>query len=272
VDFEHVSFASTYAPPVELPGAERWDEQEGNRRAHAYLLRGSRTDGPWALVLHGHRMGEPRDLRLLGSLRLQRDLGVNVAHLVLPMHGPRGRSGGHAFPGVDPVRNFLGVAQSVSDARALLTWLRSGGAGRIGVYGVSLGGHVATMLAGLDDDLTCVVAGVPTSDIATMLADSMRARWGEEAVATSHVLDEASVTLSRLVSPLSFAPKVPIDGRYIYAAVGDRLVTPQQAVALWQHWERPAILWLQGGHIANNVGASRRFVIDAMAATGVTGR
>lgn len=272
VDFEHVSFASSYVAPVEMPGADRWAQTEHNRTAHAYLLRSSRPDRPWALVLHGHRMGEPRDLRLLGSLRLHRELHVNVAHLVLPMHGPRGRADAHPFPGVDPVRNFLGIAQSVSDARALLSWLRAGGAGPIGVHGVSLGGHVAAMLAGLDDDLACVVAGVPTSDIATMLADSMRARWGEEAVTASHVLDEASVTLSRLVSPLSFAPRLPVDARFIYAAVGDRLVTPQQAVALWQHWERPAILWLQGGHIANNVGASRRFVAESLAASGVTGR
>ena len=46
-------------------------------------------------------------------------------------------------------------------------------------------------------------------------------------------------------------------------------MTPQQAVALWEHWDRPDIRWLQGGHIVNNLGASRRFVVDAMAACGV---
>jgi dienelactone hydrolase len=153
----------------------------------------------------------------------------------------------------------------------LLAWLRAAGAGPVGVFGVSLGGHVAAMLAGLDSDLHCVVAGVPTADLSTMLADTMRAHWGEEAIAASHVLDEAPRTLSRLVSPLTFAPRLPVDRRFLYAAVGDRLVTPQQALALWQHWERPAILWLQGGHIANNVGASRRFVADALIASGVTG-
>src|SRR5436190_15280369 len=119
VDFEHLSFTSSYAPPAAVPGLERWEEQEGNAAAHAYLLRqSSRSDRPWVLVLHGTRMGEPRDLRLLGSLRLHRDLDVDVAHLVLPMHGPRARTGARAFPGVDAVRNFLGFAQAVSDARA----------------------------------------------------------------------------------------------------------------------------------------------------------
>jgi len=273
LDFEHLSFTSDYRPPVPLPGVDGWADDAGNTRAHAYLLRGGRADRPCVVVLHGHRMGEPRDLRLLGSLRLHRDLDVDVAHLVLPMHGPRGRDRrSHPFPGLDPVANFLGMAQAVSDTRALLAWLRGRGATRLGLFGVSLGGHVAAMVAGLDASLDCVVAGVPTSDVATMLADTMRARWGEEAVAASHVDDESFRGLSRLVSPLAFPARLPVDRRHLYAAVGDRLVTPQQALALWHHWERCSILWLQGGHIANNVGASRRFVTDALAAGGVTGR
>ena len=269
IDFEHVSFVSPYQPPADLPGAERWASGEANRRTHAYLLRRGDQPRAWAVVLHGHRMGEPRDLRLLGSKRLQHELGVDVAHLVLPMHGPRGRGGAHPFPGVDPVANLLGMAQAVADARTLLAWLRLGERLPIGVYGVSLGGHVAGLLAGLDDELACVVAGVPTADLSTMLADTMRARWGDETLRASHVLDPDARVLSRLVSPLAFPALVPRDKLHIYAAIGDRLVTPQQAMMLWEHWDRPQILWLQGGHILNNVGASRRFVVDAMAACGV---
>jgi dienelactone hydrolase len=269
IDFEHVSFDSGYAPPVPLPGGERWAAD--NDSAHAYLLRRDTAPRPWVLVLHGHRMGEPRDLRLLGSRRLQSDLDVNVAHLVLPMHGPRGRGSGGGFPGVDPVANFRGMAQAVWDARLLLSWLRGQGATSVGVFGVSLGGHVAAMLAGLEPALDAVVAGVPTCDFATMLADTMRAHWGEAALAASHVGDEDFRSLSRLVSPLAFPPRLPRDRLFVYGAVGDRLITPQQAEALWRHWDRPAILWLQGGHIVNNTGASRRFVVDAFAGCGVAG-
>src|SRR4051794_20097 len=241
-------------------------------------------------------MGEPRDLRLLGSHRLSRALGVDVAHLVLPMHGPRGRGGRHPFPGLDAVTNFFGFAQSAWDARALLAALRAEGADTIGVFGVSLGGHVAALLAGLDPDLACVVAGVPTSDVATMMAATVRQHWGEDAVVESGVEDESYRALSRLVSPLSLPVLVPHDRLFLYAAIGDRLVTPpplpvlaphaglflsaamgagvatpQQAIALGRHGDKPEILWLQGAHILNNVGASRRFVVDALARSGVKG-
>jgi pimeloyl-ACP methyl ester carboxylesterase len=269
IAFEHLSFCAPFPAPAAVPRAHEWAEVEGNTTAHAYLLRHGDRSRPWVVVLHGHRMGEPRDLRLLGSQRLANTLGVDVAHLVLPMHGPRGRGAVPTFPGLDPLTNLFGMAQSVWDARSLLAALRAEGADTIGVFGISLGGHVAALLAALEPDLRCVIAGVPTSDLATMLERTVRHHWGDDAVAATGVADEAFRTLSRLVSPLSLPVVVPRERRFIYAAVGDRLVTPDQAIALWRHWDRPSILWLQGGHIVNNVGASRRFVVDALTDSGV---
>jgi hypothetical protein len=63
-----------------------------------------------------------------------------------------------------------------------------------------------------------------------------------------------------------------VERRFIYAAVGDRLVTARQAEALARHWDDPTTMWLQGAHILNNVRASRRFVTRAFAASGVSSR
>ena len=44
-------------------------------------------------------------------------------------------------------------------------------------------------------------------------------------------------------------PKVPPQGRFIYAGVADRIVHPrQQIIQLWEHWGRPDIGWYHGGH------------------------
>lgn len=271
LDFEQVSFDSTSPVQAGLAELTEW-QVDANERVHAYLLRHGDRPRPWAIVIHGHRMGEARDIRFLGSRRLHTDLGLDVAHLVLPMHGPRGRVDAHTFPGVDPVANLLGVVQSVSDARALIAWIRTQTTRPVGVFGISLGGLVASMLGGLEPELACVVAGIPLTNIASMLSDTVRSRWGEAALAAAHFLDPAPVALSRLASPLSLAPAVPRERRFVYAAVGDRLVTARQAAALVDHWEHPKTLWLQGAHILNNVAASRRFVTRALTASGVTDR
>jgi dienelactone hydrolase len=271
LDFEQVSFDSALPSLPGLMDLTEW-QVDANERVHAYLLRHDDGPRPWAVVIHGHGMGESRDIRFLGSKKLFSDLGVNVAHLVLPMHGPRGRVDAHSFPGVDPVANLLGVVQSVSDARALLSWIRQQSNEPIGVFGVSLGGLVASMLAGFEADLACVVAGIPLTNMSMMLADTVRSRWGAEALAEAHLEDAAPVELSRLASSLTFDPVIPEDRRFIYAAVGDRLVTARQAEALARHWGDPTMMWLQGAHIVNNVRASRRFVTRAFAASGVSSR
>ena len=55
--------------------------------------------------------------------------------------------------------------------------------------------------------------------------------------------------LGRMVSPLSLNPRVPMEGRFIYAGIADQLVHPrEQVVRLWEHWGRPDIVWYKGGH------------------------
>jgi predicted alpha/beta hydrolase family esterase len=50
--------------------------------------------------------------------------------------------------------------------------------------------------------------------------------------------------------PTARAPKVPHAARMIVAGRGDRITPPDQAERLWNHWERCAIHWFPGGHLA----------------------
>ena len=55
--------------------------------------------------------------------------------------------------------------------------------------------------------------------------------------------------MTRPVSPLALAPRLPRERRFIYAGIADRLVRPDQPSALWRHWDRPEIHWFSGGHV-----------------------
>ena len=50
------------------------------------------------------------------------------------------------------------------------------------------------------------------------------------------------------VSPLSRAPVVERDRLYLFAGTADRLVLPDQTLALSQHWQVP-VQWYQGAHL-----------------------
>jgi hypothetical protein len=75
----------------------------------------------------------------------------------------------------------------------------------------------------------------------------------------------------QVVSPLSLPPKVPVDRRFIYAGLADRLVHPvRQVQALWTHWDEPAITWFRGSHIGFFLSRPvHEFLAEALARSGL---
>ena len=156
--YERLLFNSGWAPRPDEPGAERWAGYEPNRTAVAAILRHRGPPRPWVVAVHGFACGYPfMDFVGLHALRLHRELGLNVAMPVLPLHGPRKitRLSGEAMLSFDLVNTVHGLTQAVWDLRRLLTWIDAQDAPGVAVYGVSLGAYVAALLAGLDDGIDC---------------------------------------------------------------------------------------------------------------------
>jgi dienelactone hydrolase len=110
-------------------------------------------------------------------------------------------------------------AQAIWDLRRIVWWLReSEGAPAIGALGHSLGGYAVSLLASLEEDLDCVVAGNPAVDPSHLF-------WNNALAVATHSLSRA-----------------------IFAGVIDRVVPPVQAHSLWRHWDEPRIGWYQGAH------------------------
>jgi dienelactone hydrolase len=249
--YRRLSWESGYAPHPADPGGERWMAFEPNRTASAVVV--SHDDGPrpWVVAVHGFCMGFPfMDFQGLGTARLHRDLGFNVAMPTLPLHGPRRVTlvSGEPFLSFELMNAVHGLTQAAWDVRRLVDWIREQGASSITLYGVSLGAYAVSLLAGLDDRFDGVVAGVPVSDFPGLFhrhsPQHVRARAIEH-----EVMGTAADRVFRVVSPLSFGAKVPHQHRYIFAGYGDRLALPDQAQALWQHWEQPSISWYSGNHV-----------------------
>ncbi|MFN8037322.1 MAG: hypothetical protein U0V73_15480 [Acidimicrobiia bacterium] len=268
--FEHLSFPSAFEPPEGMPRADRWHADSANHVAHAYLLR-HEGPRPWVVAIHGAGAGEPFDLLWMGSVRAHRRLGVNVLNLVLPRHGPRSRAASDdRFPGPDLLVNLYGFAQAMSDARAAVAWARAQHATAIAVHGISLGSYSAALLAGLEPDLDCVIAGTPLVDVVALVR-SHSVGFEEQEQALLQVLEDPSTErINRLVCPLTFPPLTPRSGRVMYAAIADRMAMPEQAVALWEHWEEPETLWLHASHIgAVFARKTRGFVEAALRSRGI---
>ncbi len=269
LDYEHVTFSSGWEPYPEEPGRNRWLNHEANRNVHAWVSRApSRGHHSWLICAHGFGMGTSAsiDLRAFRVKELHRR-GINVVVPVLPLHGPRasGRVRGEDLMTIDMVDSMHGMAQAAWDLRRVISWLRqSQEATTVGLIGYSLGALVAALVASLEDDLACVIAGIPVVSLPELFRRHSLTPVTE--LADAHgVLGPAADDAHRVVSPLALDCKVPFDRRYIFAGLADRMSTFGQARRLWLHWGRPTLAAYPGGHVGFFwSSAVRKFVDGAL--------
>jgi pimeloyl-ACP methyl ester carboxylesterase len=270
--YERTTFSSGFGIDRDEPGRDRWLNHEANRTVHGWISRApGRRHSSWLVCVHGFGMGSNpfMDLRAFRTPDLHRR-GINVAVPVLPLHGPRatGRVRGEDFMTIDMVDSMHGIAQAAWDVRRLIRWLReSQGAEKVGLLGYSLGSLVATLVASLEEDLACVIAGIPVVDLPDLFR---RHSTGHVArLAAEHgILGDPADDVHRVVSPLAMDCKVPCERRYIFAGLADRMSTFGQARRLWLHWGRPALAAYAGGHVGFFWSRTvRQFVDDAVDAS-----
>ena len=250
--FERMSFDSGFEPHRDEPGRTRWLGYFPNHIAHAWVVR-HRDDRPrpWLVCIHGFGMGYPTlDLAAFRAGWLHRELGFNLVFPVLPLHGPRkvSKMSGDAFLSFDMLNGILGMANAVWDIRRVIDWVRSQGPAMVGVHGISLGGYVAGLLAGIADGLDLAICGIPVTDFPELFASHSPRHVRQRGIEHGALGPRARRVWS-VVSPLRFAPKVPHDSRFIYAGLADRMAPPEQAQRLWKHWGEPEIAWYPGNHV-----------------------
>jgi hypothetical protein len=114
---------------------------------------------------------------------------------------------------------------------------------------MSLGGYTTALFASLEPGLACAIPLIPVASLSDLVWRGMRAPRRHAAEAAG--LDEAALERAFAThAPLRMQPLVPKAGRLVVAALADRIVPPAQAHALWEHWDRPALHWFAGTHLA----------------------
>jgi len=262
MSIERLKFPSGWKPPVGVPGRQRWMQYQENTLGRATVVRHKAGNRPWVLCIHGTGQGADTDLRSFRVRHLYTELGCNVVLAILPLHGPRQapKKVEARFPTLDVLDNVNGIAQAAWDVRRLLSWIRNQEPTGIGLMGVSLGGYIAALVAGLEDQpLQCVLPIIPATDFPRLFSQQSPPALRDQMLP---FLKE-SQQLHSVVSPLSFTPSTPVDARALVGGLADKLIDPVEQVApLWEHWGRPAILWYPGGHLGHVIRSDLYSFID----------
>ena len=260
-------FTTRYRPYHDAADLERYSENDLVHVEH-WMHPGGAPRGT-VVAVHGFTMGRPR----LDAPILMADtwfaLGFDVALVILPFHGARAprtsRYSGELFGSWHVGRLNEAVRQAVHDLRALVSWLAERGGGPVGVVGLSLGGYLAALVAGLERELAFVISIVPPVRLWDLPARLYSAERGEPPVSPG-LLDRAYRGHSPLSYPLAIAPERAI----LIGARADCVVPPWHVEALARHWDGARVIWLDGSH-STPFGRSRILAVATghLRATGV---
>jgi hypothetical protein len=116
------------------------------------------------------------------------------------------------------LRPRLADGSSARDVRRILSWIRSQGPTAVGAYGLSVGGYTLALLATIEENLDCVIAGIAPSDFVELGRAHSHPliaafdRYGAPPEA------EARAVL-RVISPLAAPPRVPWANRYLFGGL-----------------------------------------------------
>jgi dienelactone hydrolase len=254
--YEHLEYESRPRLPQSMIDAGHAEVEV----AHARVLRHPGEPRPWVVFVHGAEQGRLDDLYAFRAAHLHEDLGLNVAFPVLPQHGPR-RDLGKAWPGFDLLGNIATMMRAVSDVRALIGWVADQQAPSIALVGMSLGGPVAALTAGLDERVDAVCAMVPMLDTHATIAHHTE-RTGARGKRLAALLRAEPVRrLGAMVDPTELEPHAPPERRLVIAALNDRMTSVRAAQRLHERWGGE-VHWHHGGHIGHLMSGQVRAEVD----------
>lgn len=160
----------------------------------------------------------------------------------------------------------------VEEARALLVWLRHQGFDRLGITGISMGGHLAALAAVLTPfDIAIVPLVAPHSGV-PVFTEGLLSRQCDWSMLRDRPFAEQSARL-KLRDLLAFTDvqslPPPRSGCRIVALAArhDSFVPRHSSESLQQHWPNAEFRWMNGGHVSNivfNKSMFRKAMLDAI--------
>ncbi|MCZ4553050.1 alpha/beta fold hydrolase [Gordonia rubripertincta] len=256
MSYDRIDF--TCAPVYSMRGGAQGSEADAV--ATARMLVHQDKGHPWLLWVHGAGQGRVDDLLSLRAAQLH-ELGYNVVFPVLPGHGLRRRRGG-VYPSFDVLTNVELTVRAVAEVRALIQWMATVDDTPVSVGGISLGGPIAGLIAGLEPSVESVLAVVPMLDLHETMAHHL-VRGGDRGRTLAKLFQSQAVRdVASAVDPLAVTPFAAPERRLVVAALNDRVTSVAAAQRLHAHWGG-AVHWYPGGHISGVMaGEVRAAIVD----------
>ena len=212
-----------------------------------YRCAGRWQERPAIILLHGGGGDPDYHFRFPFVARRCNRAGFNAVMLVAPYHFRRRTPGRAAWTYLQTAEAF---AQGVAEIRALTGWLLEQGCPAVALWGNSLGGWVAGLVALRDARLAAAVLTVPGVRTNYKFTSGENVIWKRvrEALKTQKTAYE---TLEKTPLNLTLSqPLIPKENILLIQGRYDLFLGTGPTEELWQKWKQPEIWRLPHGHVS----------------------
>lgn len=146
---------------------------------------------------------------------------------------------------IDPPRQTV---MDIRRAKAILASRSEIDPDQISITGVSLGGIMASMAAGIDGHFSRVVPILAGGDLAAMTFHAPETRRARQRLLDKGIDQQKLEELMAPVEPLNFASRIDARRCLMINAIRDEVIPKECTMALWCAIGKPQILWVPSGH------------------------
>lgn len=182
--------------------------------------------------------------------------GLAALYLPMPCYNDR-RPQGDDHQRVlrdDPARAADGLRQTVMDvrrAKSILVSLPEVDATHIGLTGISLGGIMTALAAGVDGEFDRVVPILSGGDVAAIIFHAHETRKLRAMMVEKGMDQAAAAEALAPVEPLTFAPRIGPDRCLMINADKDEVIPKATTLTLQKAMGGTQIVWLPAGHYSS---------------------
>jgi pimeloyl-ACP methyl ester carboxylesterase len=191
--------------------------------------------------------------------------GIGSLILENPFYGKRRPPDQHGKMLNRFVDLYLMGAATVQEGRALMQWLRREGYGRLGVCGISMGGHMAAQVGTLSGEPAAIVACIAPHSAGAVFTEGILKKYLAWDVLERELDGSGSAPdLMRDfldLTDIRHCP-APVTPRacFLVAAAQDAYIPPESVMILHRSWPGSTLRWLKGGHVGAFLFHRRAFL------------
>jgi pimeloyl-ACP methyl ester carboxylesterase len=229
-----------------------------------YFKTKRRPDAPTTIVLHGWLAFNY--FWFANICRKLAEAGINALMIQLPYHMHRqprdSRFSGQFTINGELERSVEMIRQAVSDTRSVINWVKSNPSSSVGLWGISLGGWIGSMVTALDARLDFSVLMIPAVRPDDVTWHSHLIPPLKRALHSAGVTYEELQDVLKIVTPKHYRPQLPPEKILFIKSEYDLGIRPHTVDELWEAWGQPPMRRYAHSHMS--IIFSRRAIRDGV--------